>query len=132
MQCESLGELPWDETCGGETFVRGVELEQAEREAKAAEELAQCSFKPDINSRSKELMKDRATIMKEYKKTAHELLFLDAERRRERKEEYETYVPQDATFQPNTSSMFNTEGGSNNRSVGQPVKCQAAARLHSR
>jgi hypothetical protein len=49
------------------------------------EELAQCSFKPAINSRSKELMKDRSTIMKEYNKTAHELLFLDAERRRERK-----------------------------------------------
>jgi hypothetical protein len=62
-------------------------------------------------------MKDRATIMREYKKTAHELLFLDAERRRERREEYETYVPQDATFQPNSSSMFNSDGNSNQSSA---------------
>lgn len=63
-------------------------------------------------------MKDRATIMREYKKTAHELLFLDAERRRERKEEYEAYVPQDATFQPNTSSSMLTSDGNSNIGTG--------------
>ena len=66
-------------------------------------EVKECSFKPKISSRSKALMRDRMSALKEHNIPYHEQLFHDAERRRLMQEEVSNWFPEDHTFHPNNS-----------------------------
>ena len=78
-------------------------LEQLRREKEAAE-VADCTFKPKLSQRSREIMRQRTDMLKAAQATTHDQLYQDAERRRMRYEEYASWFPEDVTFRPNLSS----------------------------
>lgn len=96
-------------------------------------EVKECSFKPRISVKSKELMKDRMNALREHNIPYHEQLFHDAERRRLMQEEVSNWFPEDHTFHPNNSASQSSNptgksspysgagsfGGSSSSSKGQ-------------
>eukprot|EP00736_Rhodelphis_marinus_P010718 Rmarinus@m.8018 len=66
-------------------------------------EVAKCTFRPVINETTKKIFSEHSQEFRP-KKTVHESLFEDAERRRMRSQEYENFYPDDATFQPDIGS----------------------------
>ncbi|GBG74493.1 hypothetical protein CBR_g18903 [Chara braunii] len=63
-------------------------------------EMGECTFKPQINPRTRVLVQERLEALKQHNIKYHDQLFKDAERRRQRQAEYSHWYPEEITFQP--------------------------------
>ena len=70
------------------------------RAAEQEAQLAACTFAPATTTRSSHLMADRQWAMRQAGVTAHDTLFADAQRRRDRDAELSAWMPNEATFRP--------------------------------
>jgi hypothetical protein len=93
-------EAPWERLSDGNKAMKIDHLAQIKEDLERAE-LAECTFHPKINARSKDLMRGRLGVMRDRGVSQHEQLYYDAGRRRLRQEEYEAWQPPDHTFFPN-------------------------------
>ena len=64
-------------------------------------ELRDCTFRPKINAKSKEMMRGRLDNLRDRGLNHHDQLYFDASRRQMRQEEYEAWKAQEHTFHPN-------------------------------
>ena len=83
----------------------------AKKEKLEKQKFSECTFKPQINGRSRKLMDVKAEMYKESKLPTHEQLFQDAERRRIRQSEYHNWYPEEHTFQPHINVQIDREEG---------------------
>ena len=64
-------------------------------------ELRDCTFRPKINAKSKEMMRGRLDNLRDRGLNHHDQLYFDANRRQMRQEEYEAWKASEHTFYPN-------------------------------
>jgi len=72
---------------------------ELQRQQQASEALKGCTFKPEIDQHSEEIVNSRISRLK-VTGALHDQLYEDAQRRRERLAHYSTMVPLGVTFQP--------------------------------
>lgn len=104
-------EAPWQRLSQGYKDAKAEQLAQIKEEMDR-KALAECTFRPKINAKSKDLMRSRVGALRDRGVTHHDQLFYDANRRRMRQEEYEAWQPPDHTFHPNAhrSAAHHTGG----------------------
>ena len=73
-------------------------------------ELRDCTFRPKINAKSKEMMRGRLDNLRDRGLNHHDQLYFDANRRQMRQEEYEAWKASEHTFYPNAHRVVE-EGG---------------------
>ncbi|WIA42412.1 hypothetical protein OEZ86_008411 [Tetradesmus obliquus] len=74
-------------------------LEMLRRE-KEADEVKECTFKPQLNNRSERLMTERSQTLRSLNVSAHQQLYQDAVRRQQKMQDYQHWYPEEVTFQP--------------------------------
>lgn len=89
----------WDRL--GEGYAEKFAVLAQIKEDLERKELSECTFRPKINSKSKNLMRGKTDALRDRGLSHHEQLYFDANRRQMRVEEYEAWRPSDHTFHPN-------------------------------
>eukprot|EP00798_Chlamydomonas_sp_ICE-L_P002715 gene2715-12588_t len=105
---------------------RALEVAEESKRQKEMVDEAECTFQPKINRSSAVMMAERSHTLKMLQMSAHEQLFQDATRRRQKMEELSKWCPDDATFQPQVNKRSTAveymkrsfEGGSEGLDVG--------------
>ena len=92
-------EAAWDRL--GEGYAEKFEVLAQIKEDLERKELSECTFRPKINARSRNLVRGKTDGLRDRGLSHHEQLYFDANRRAVRREEYETWRPSDHTFHPN-------------------------------
>lgn len=105
-------EVPaWQRLARGKHSSRTQErLEMLRKEAEAAE-LAECKFKPRVDKNSAAMMADRCEALKTLTVKPYEQLYQDALRRMQKVNEYENWVPEEATFAPKINKPYTGSAG---------------------
>ena len=73
-------------------------------------ELRDCTFRPKINAKSKEMMRGRLDNLRDRGLNHHDQLYFDANRRQMRQEEYEAWKASEHTFYPNAHRVVEEAG----------------------
>ena len=99
-------------------------------------ELRDCTFRPKINAKSKEMMRGRLDNLRDRGLNHHDQLYFDANRRQMRQEEYEAWKAQEHTFHPNAHRVVEElaaggDGGDSENNPG-PGPFHAPAVNHDR
>lgn len=94
----------WERMAIGEGDIRAIKLAQLAAETEERE-FAECTFRPELASRSEKLMRQRTAVMRSAGVSAHATLYADATRRQMRQRQYAEWLPDDVTFQPSVRSM---------------------------
>ena len=84
-------------------------------------ELRDCTFRPKINAKSKEMMRGRLDNLRDRGLNHHDQLYFDASRRQMRQEEYEAWKAQEHTFHPNAHRAAEEQaagGGGDSENAG--------------
>lgn len=97
---ESGPQPPWQRLSQANKNARTMERLDDLRKLKETQELQGCTFKPQIDAKSKAMMSKRADLLASVKMTPHEQLFQDAIRRQHKKEELANWLPDEVTFAP--------------------------------
>ena len=66
---------------------------------------AECTFRPETNKKSKELLRNKRRVAEEQNLSHYEQLYLDAQRRQMKLEELAAIAPPDATFRPEIGTL---------------------------
>jgi len=102
-------DLAWDRL--GEGFAeKFVVLAQIKSDMER-KELAECTFRPKINQKSKTMMRGKTDALRDRGLSHHEQLYFDANRRQMRVEEYQAWRPSDHTFFPNAHRVVKQDDG---------------------
>lgn len=89
----------------GEGDIRAIKLAQLAAETEERE-FAECTFRPEVASRSEKLMRQRTAVMRSAGVSAHATLYADATRRQMRQRQYAEWLPDDVTFQPSINVWY--------------------------
>ena len=100
-------EAAWDRL--GEGYAEKFEVLAQIKEDLERKELSECTFRPKINARSRNLVRGKTDALRDRGLSHHEQLYFDANRRAVRREEYETWRPSDHTFHPNAHRFADGE-----------------------
>ena len=82
---------------------RNTKVELMRRE-KEMQEMEECTFKPKISHRSKQIVGQRTRALNQHGIPLHEQLYQEAEQRQRRFERYACWFPDHVTFQPQVST----------------------------
>ena len=112
-------EAAWDRL--GEGYAEKFEVLARIKEDLERKELSECTFRPKINARSRNLARGKTDGLRDRGLSHHEQLYFDADRRAMRREEYETWRPSDHTFHPNAHRFAESEDDGADGVLGAPA-----------